>query len=59
MAASIRDLSFKPVLAQAGSRVITFDSRRTGQSDSPPPPYSTEQVSADTMALVVQLSLVT
>jgi pimeloyl-ACP methyl ester carboxylesterase len=44
--------SILPGLVDAGHRVVTFDSRGVAPSDSPPAPYTVEQMAADTVAVI-------
>ncbi|MFD1542790.1 alpha/beta fold hydrolase [Nonomuraea guangzhouensis] len=46
------DLPFKPALVQAGYRVIAVDSRGTGGSYTPPPPYSIADMARDTIDVI-------
>ncbi|HEY7440050.1 MAG TPA: alpha/beta hydrolase [Acidimicrobiia bacterium] len=50
-------LQHRPIFEQAGYQTIVFDSRGVGDSDAPPPPYTVEEMTADTAGLIEQLDL--
>lgn len=46
------DLSVKPMLVDAGHRVVVFDSRGAGESQAPPPSYTIADMALDTVELI-------
>jgi pimeloyl-ACP methyl ester carboxylesterase len=50
-------LSLVPALTAAGYQVLTFDNRGVSPSSSPPPPYSIDDLVADTLALLDHLGM--
>jgi pimeloyl-ACP methyl ester carboxylesterase len=50
-------LGMAPALVDAGYRVVTFDNRGVPPSDTPPPPYSVDDLAADTAGLIEALDL--
>ena len=50
-------LQLVPLLVEAGYQVVTFDNRGIGPSTSPPPPYSVDDMVADTLSLLDHLGL--
>jgi pimeloyl-ACP methyl ester carboxylesterase len=45
------------ILEEAGYETVVFDSRGVGDSDAPPPPYTIEDMAADTAGLIEQLGV--
>lgn len=46
-----------PFLTSAGYQVVTFDNRGIAPSDSPPPPYSVQEMAGDAAGLIEHLAL--
>jgi pimeloyl-ACP methyl ester carboxylesterase len=55
--ASAWHIGLAPKLRHAGYQVVTFDNRGVAPSSSPPPPYSVEQMTKDTIGLLDHLGL--
>ncbi|MDQ3896425.1 MAG: alpha/beta hydrolase [Actinomycetota bacterium] len=51
------DFSVRPLLLDAGYRVVAPDARGVGRSDAPPPPYSLADLTADAAGLIDALEL--
>lgn len=49
------DLSFRPMLVEAGFRVVTVDVRGGGESDAPSPPYAIEDLTRDVVAVIEEI----
>lgn len=50
-------LGIAPALVDAGFQVVTFDNRGVAPSDAPPAPYTIDDMTADTAALIEHLGI--
>jgi pimeloyl-ACP methyl ester carboxylesterase len=57
MPAAMWQVLIAPHLSEAGYQVITFDNRGIAPSDIPPPPYTVEEMAADTAGLLDHLGV--